>query len=231
MTGPAGCARIDGLAEEFALGLLDGADRATVVAHLEGCRACGTRVAMLAEAGEHLLLVAPEVEPPVGFEQRVLDQLGSVTAPVLERRRRRRWLVTAAGIAAAALLVVGGAALVLRAVGPEGRELADPAEERADLVSIRRGMDVGDAVLVASSPEVVELDVAEWMDEVAKWENPPEGPWTMVVERADGSKETHRLALDDDPTPRIRLDADSSPVRSVSLVDGIDHIWCAATFE
>jgi hypothetical protein len=228
---PHGCALMDEYAEEFALGLLDGAERAKVVAHLERCRACGTRVALLAEAGEHLLLLAPEVEPSVGFEQRVLEQLGQVTAPVLERRRRRRWLGTVAGVAAAFLVAVGGAALVMRAVGPDGSKLNTLPEERADLVSSRRGRDVGDAVLVASNPERVELDVAEWMKAIDEWEDPPVGPWTMVVERADGSKETYPVPLEDDGTPRITLDDAGSPVRSVALADGVDHIWCAATFE
>jgi hypothetical protein len=69
------CSRLYDLAPELALGLLDGAERAEVLAHLEQCARCHGDVASLTEIGEQLLLLAPEVQPPAGFESRVLDRV------------------------------------------------------------------------------------------------------------------------------------------------------------
>jgi len=80
------CSRFHDLAPELALGLLDGAERAEVLAHLERCARCHADVASLTELGEQLLLLAPEVPPPAGFETRVLAQLGE-----LEQVEHQRW--------------------------------------------------------------------------------------------------------------------------------------------
>jgi hypothetical protein len=69
------CSRLYDLAPELALGLLDGAERAEVLAHLERCAKCHADVASLTELGEQLLLLAPQVPPPAGFETRVLARL------------------------------------------------------------------------------------------------------------------------------------------------------------
>jgi hypothetical protein len=232
---------MDEYAEEFALGLLDGAERAAVVAHLEECRACGTRVALLAEAGEHLLLIAPEVEPPVGFEQRVMTELGlaqpnlevvSIPTPEpIKERRGRRWLVTAAGIAAASLLVLGAAVVAQRIAGPASPDLDTPSQQAAPMMSAHRPDELGEAVLVASDPAIVELDMAAWFADVEKWPHPPEGPWSLVVEHTDGTTEEHPLANSDDPTPQIALEAEAAAISSVSVASGGGHIWCTASFE
>jgi hypothetical protein len=73
------CSRLYDLAPELALGLLDGAERAEVLAHLERCARCHGDVASLTEIGEQLLLLAPEVQPPAGFESRVLDRVAPGT--------------------------------------------------------------------------------------------------------------------------------------------------------
>lgn len=267
---PLGCDEVKDLGAEFALGLLDGADRAAVVAHLEGCRACRSRVALLAEAGEQMLLVAPSVEPPPGFEQRVLDRLGPqgirprppsrpwsrARARARSRARSRersgsgspfrssptRWFVPVVAVAAAALVVLGGAALVLRAGDGNGNdgdggqtaseatgEHPVPERRTARLLSSHGQRDVGGVVIFESDPRVVEVDMAEWMERVADWDDPPAGPWTLAVERADGSREQHILALADDPRPRIPLQTGGAPVASVAIQDGTGHVWCSAT--
>jgi hypothetical protein len=248
---PLGCDEVEDLGPEFALGLLDGAERAAVVAHLEGCRACRSQVALLAEAGEQMLLVAPSAEPPPGFEQRVLDRLGphGVRARPGSRFRSRpgsgsgsRWaarrsrrFVRVAAVAAAALVALAGAVAVLRAgddADPEPEvagEHPEPDRHTATLVSSHDRRDLGEVVVIDSDPRVVEVDMAEWMARVAEWDEPPPGPWTLAVERADGTREQHILALADDPRPRIPLRSGGAPVASVAIQDGTGHVWCAAT--
>jgi len=92
---PMTCAQAQEAAPELALGVLGGAGRAEVVLHVDHCSRCRAVVAQYAEAADALPLLAPEIEPPVGFEARTLGRLG---AP---RRRSRRRMVIAAGVAAA----------------------------------------------------------------------------------------------------------------------------------
>jgi hypothetical protein len=64
---------------------------------------CGQMVGDLTRVAEELLLLAPELEPPPGFESRVLAQLGE------ERRARRfRFRSLVAVAAAVAMLALGG---------------------------------------------------------------------------------------------------------------------------
>lgn len=94
------CAEVQELAPELALGILSGAERAEVVLHVNGCTRCQASVAELTEAADAIPQLAPEAEPPPGFETRVLRRLDEG-----ERRTRRRWLAVAAGVAAAAAIL------------------------------------------------------------------------------------------------------------------------------
>jgi Putative zinc-finger len=94
------CAEVRELAPELALGILGGAERAEVVLHVNGCARCQAYVAELTEAADAIPQLAPEAEPPPGFEVRVLHRLGE-----RERRTRRRWFATAAAVAAGAMIV------------------------------------------------------------------------------------------------------------------------------
>ncbi len=100
---PFDCADVREQAPEFAMGLLDGIVRAEVVHHLDGCSGCRAVVLELAETADAIVLLAPEAEPPAGFERRVVDQ-------ITEGARRARWrtarLVAAVAAAAVILSVV-----------------------------------------------------------------------------------------------------------------------------
>jgi hypothetical protein len=99
------CDEVRGLAAELALDELTGAERATALGHLSQCPECRAEVAELAAVADAVLLVAPSVEPPAGFESRVLARL----APP----RSRSWVGRVAGIAAAAALLGGVAGFAL----------------------------------------------------------------------------------------------------------------------
>jgi Putative zinc-finger len=100
------CEEMRELAPDIALGIADGEERAEALEHLSTCADCRRQVEQLSQVADELLMLAPEQEPPAGFESRVVQSLG------LERRPRRRltprWLAVRLGppLAAAAVAVV-----------------------------------------------------------------------------------------------------------------------------
>jgi hypothetical protein len=93
---PLTCTDVEELAAELALGTLPGDQRSAVLGHLDGCPDCRRLVTKLSDTADALLLMAPEIDPPSGFAQRVIQSM----VP-----RRRRWRPVA--LAAAAALVLG----------------------------------------------------------------------------------------------------------------------------
>ena len=87
-------------------------------------------VAELSEVTDELLLDAPEREPPVGFESRVLARLQPAPATPSRRPRRLRWALFA--LAPAAVAAAIATVVVLGATGDD-RRLAD--EYRAALAT------------------------------------------------------------------------------------------------
>ncbi|MEN3283836.1 MAG: hypothetical protein V7607_4976, partial [Solirubrobacteraceae bacterium] len=69
------CDRTRELAAELALGILDGEHRAQALRHLAECPECRHAVEELTAVADELVMLAPEREPPAGFESRVLARL------------------------------------------------------------------------------------------------------------------------------------------------------------
>jgi Putative zinc-finger len=100
-----GCTEFRELAPELALGIADGEERAAALEHLAGCPDCRRYLDELSTTADELLVLAPEREPPLGFESRVLAE---IHPPPL--RRRRRWRpVRIAAVACAGALVAAAA--------------------------------------------------------------------------------------------------------------------------
>jgi len=98
------CEQVRELLPELALGILGGEDRARALAHLTGCADCSTELATLSRAADGMLTLAPQHEPPAGFEGRVLARLRR------ERpQHRARRFMTFAAAAALIAIVAGGA--------------------------------------------------------------------------------------------------------------------------
>lgn len=152
------CERVDELADDLVLGHLDEPQRGRLLAHVERCPACRARVDGLADLVDRMLVLAPEHEPPAGFEARVLARIGAAsrgthavaaTAGAGHRRPPRRWLVA---VVAAAALVVG--ALVGVAAGRTGRTPSEVA--RSGIITRADDVRVGTVALVrASRPYVL----------------------------------------------------------------------------
>lgn len=107
--GGVGCEDYAGDLPELALGVLTGRERARALAHVDACSRCADELEQLSRAADAVFLVAPDVEPPVGFEVRLLERMGVVDAPPRRHRLRpSRWIpASVAAAAAAAALGIG----------------------------------------------------------------------------------------------------------------------------
>lgn len=95
------CAWLRTVADELALGVLPGQERAEAIAHLDRCPTCREHVEQLTLVGDGLLSLLPGSEPPAGFETRVTRRLG------LNRSARRRRPRAGVAVAAAAAIALG----------------------------------------------------------------------------------------------------------------------------
>ena len=113
-----GCEAVRDVIPELAMGVAPGPDRAAALTHIVGCVECRERLRTTAETVDELLLLAPEIDPPAGFEAKVLNSLQN-------SGRRSRWplvaAVAAVGMVVAALLGVG----FTQWAGSADRQLAD----------------------------------------------------------------------------------------------------------
>jgi anti-sigma-K factor RskA len=85
------CREFSDVAAELALGVLTGRERAQALAHLDHCASCRAQVGQLTATGEGLLGLLPSVEPPAGFEARVMDRLG-LAAPAPSPASKPGWI-------------------------------------------------------------------------------------------------------------------------------------------
>ncbi len=95
------CEEFAQVAAELALGVLTGRERARAIAHLDRCDTCREHVRQLSLTGEEMLGLLPSVEPPAGFETRVMGRLGHTTAA--KRPKWTRLMLAAAAVSLAAV--------------------------------------------------------------------------------------------------------------------------------
>jgi hypothetical protein len=133
------------------LGILDGADRARFVSHLEVCEACQEEVHAYGDALDRLVAATPPVEPPLGFEGRVEARLAAAGAspPAPGRRgagawrRPLAWIATGAAAAVIVLVSLGFALWPRHQSGPSWA-----AASRTGTFDAPDGHPVGEAFLV-----------------------------------------------------------------------------------
>lgn len=144
MTGPAvSCEVFDDGLDELALGLADESERSRLLAHAASCARCQARLDDLVALGDRLLLVAPEVEPPAGFESRALERMGVGQVAAAGRRGRAvRWVA-----AAAVAIAVLGAGIVIGRSSTSGQSSAAP---RSGVIVATSGADIGTATLLST---------------------------------------------------------------------------------
>lgn len=177
------CDAFDDAVTDLALGHLSEPERSALLAHASTCARCAAELADLVAVTDGLLELAPEVEPPVGFEQRVVAPVASAGQ---RRRRRSPWLVAAAAAAVVAVYLPGA----LR---------GDGALERDAAVLTTAGEPAGTMTLDDDSLVLV-------LDSRADWP----GTWSCEVRTDGGWVEVGTWTAADvvDHTWRVEVDAD-----------------------
>jgi hypothetical protein len=97
------CQEVRELLPELAMGVASGEVRARALAHLAGCAGCRRELGDVAAIVDELLLLAPEHEPPAGFDQRVLSAMDER----VPRHRMRTSLLAAAALVLVAAVAAG----------------------------------------------------------------------------------------------------------------------------
>jgi hypothetical protein len=113
-------AHVTELLPEVALGGIAGEERGAALAHLAGCARCRRDLEAHAEVVDELLLLAPERQPPVGFEDQVVSRMrrrGRSRSP----GRLRRTVVALAAALLGATAALGVAYLATK----EQREFSE----------------------------------------------------------------------------------------------------------
>jgi hypothetical protein len=152
------CETHQGELVELALGILTGRERAAALDHLDTCSRCAAEVEELSRTADQLLHVAPETDPPVGFEVRLFDRLGvKPSAPKRAHRtgttpQRALMLVAAAAVIAVAGFAIGRLQAPSAPAHPSVAS-GPPAEHSADLLSAGRHNVVGEAYTFTGQPD------------------------------------------------------------------------------
>jgi hypothetical protein len=218
---PADCAALREVAADLALGSLQGSERGEALAHVAHCPACRAHVQELAEAVDVLLALAPEAEPPAGFESAVLARIDEERGDVPRRRGRGRVLLAAAAVA----LLLAGLAAGFVLGGRDGSE----SELAWATMRSPEGDAVGEVWRYGGDDATLVVSVPAWAE----------------VEGEDGPRYTLRLALDDGDTVEVgdfglgtgtsswgvHAPVAAATIEAVSVVDDTGRLWCTGTFD
>lgn len=205
------CDELRAVAAEVALEQLTGSERAAALGHLASCPECRAVVTELATVADSLLLLAPSVEPPSGFESRVLGRLDGAQPA----RRSARGGIAAALMAAAAI----GAVVGFSVAGDDDRAVLPVAAELRNA----RGEAAGN-ILLADDPDRM---TCVFEDEKFG------GAYEVEVVLADGSvASVGSFRSDGAPwTWTARLSVDVADVRTVRVLDDDGVVRITARLE
>lgn len=169
------CEQIRELLPELSLGTLGGEDRARALDHVRGCADCSAELAMLSRVADGLLTLAPQQEPPEGFEERVMAQLRR------ERPRHRLQRIVALAAAAAIVAVIAG-----------GGTLMATAHDRHIAAYYQRELGIAHGTEFAAAP----LQTSDQIEggQAFTYEGKPS--WVFVVVRAPIADGTYRIVGD-----------------------------------
>jgi hypothetical protein len=153
MTGytddPGQCDAIRDDLAELAIGTLSGRSRSEGLDHVAFCPRCAAELERLSIVADKLLQLAPEVEPPLGFELRLAERL-QIGVPGHRPRRFRRASVLAVAAAVVVLLGFGLGSVIAGGDGGNQNQLTTAGFTAANLTS--HGSVLGKVVISAGSP-------------------------------------------------------------------------------
>lgn len=204
---------------EFALGTLSGRRRSLVLDHLETCAHCNAELESLTRVTDTMLWLAPEAEPSVGFESRVITRYCESGA----RRKsspQRRARVFAVAAVLVAMVGIGMGVLVTNGGGP-ARPSATARPVLGNLTS--DGQVVGHVSISSGSPSWMIMNVEAGQLSGVVW---------CQVTLANGHTETvGKFTLAHGYGSWIApVNAMGSRVRSARLVNANGAVLARATF-
>ena len=121
---------------ELALGTLRGDELHRVTEHVEHCKECRHEVTAMLPVASQLLELIPGTEPPLGFDRRVLAEVG-LSGGARRWMAQRRPIVMAAAAAAAVIFGISGW------LAGAGSPAHHPARALLAADFVRQGHDVG----------------------------------------------------------------------------------------
>lgn len=207
---------------DLALGHVAGERRAAMAAHLSTCAACRADYDEVRRPVDDLVVAAPEVQPPIGFDERTLARMGvegsGGVVPLRARAPRRRWVPVAA---AAAVLAVVAIAVGAWVVAGATTGTTDP---QVAAIATADGRDVGTATRTEVDGEPVLV--------VGLVDGTVGASYTCRMRFADGS------TLDTDPWAAapgaawlVPLPDDRGALTEIELLSTADATsWSAASF-
>ena len=209
------CAEVRELAPEMALGIVGGPERAEALEHTSECGPCRAFVGELAEAADALPLLAAEVEPPPGFEGRVLAAL---KAP---RRRNRRVVAAAVAVAAAAAAIVSIVGVrTVESIQDSSRVVSEASHVRSSRMTGANGIEVGNVFVSNGRPSAVVVNVNYWV---------PSGNYRIEFRSASASKYLGDVSIHDGRGSWGGVTSlPDAGMGSVVLVDAAGGVTCEA---
>jgi hypothetical protein len=204
---------------EFALGTLSGRSRSVVLDHLATCAYCTAESESLADTADTLLWLAPQAEPPLGFETRVVERFRGSDA---ERRIVRRQRVSLFAVAAMLVAVLGvGVGAVAMSQGGANHPSATQRPTTGRLTS--NGHVLGDVTISAGSPSWMTMDVDTGKLSGVVW---------CEVTFDNGRSETvGKFTISHGYGSWVaRIKASGRDVRSARIVNGNGTVLAQATF-
>jgi archaellum component FlaF (FlaF/FlaG flagellin family) len=197
------------------LGTAGGPERAEALQHASECGPCRALIGELAEAADALPLLAPEAEPPPGFEERALAAL---RAP---RRRNRRRLAAVVAVAAAAATIVSIVGVrVVESIQDTPATSTATSEVRSAQMRGANGLDVGDVFVSNGTPSAVVVNVNYWV---------PSGTYDIEFRAGSTSKRLGKVSIDNGRGSWGGVaELPRSAAGSIALVDADGKVVCEA---
>ncbi|WP_327247987.1 hypothetical protein [Streptomyces sp. NBC_01320] len=221
------CEQLREIGAELALGVLPAKERAGAMDHLEHCPACREYVHELVATADALLDLVPGSEPPVGFEDRVMDRLGLSSGRRPRQRVPWRRFALAAAAAAAGLALGGGGWVLGASVGRPApvAPIVSPVQSHLLTAPLTHGGESRGQIFLYTG-------ASPWLYMKVDADG-HSGTVRCQLQRADGSTvQVGSFALSKDgygawgaPYP-----AGTAPVASVRLLTADGSVLAAATF-